>query len=363
MYQFVTEIYNDQGNSTIPDVAFHPDGRTFVVSYRENNQICIYESSTLSLLRTYQNPEAKLDWPLGLVVTNRHIIVSNKIDSKRKPGPPSFFNVYRIGDSSGEPITVFNTPPQYSGLGEAHSLDVHNGRLLATYSGKKNVWAIVSYSFDDETGIIYGPTSILKSWFESHGTPKGLCFNKEGTKIIVTIMGLSKHTNIINRFFRRKVIYRPIKIVINFIEVMLSKVKGQVVNKSQKNIVSDTDNSGIIIFDVDENGLLAEEPVQTFTGSQFSRPENVNLVGDLCSVSNTTSNTVNLYKYSGDYFPHAPWQTIKDHLSFPHDACLSPDKKMLVVANYGFGVVNGKVQWGKYLKPRSDKLTVFELHD
>ena len=57
------------------------------------------------------------------------------------------------------------------------------------------------------------------------------------------------------------------------------------------NFVSDTDNSGIAIFDMDENGLLADEPVHTFTGSQFSRPENVNLVGDLCSVSNTTSNT------------------------------------------------------------------------
>lgn len=144
MYRFVTEIHNDQGSSTIPDVAFHPDGRTFVVSYKENNQICIYDSSTLSLLRTYQNPEAKLDWPHGVVVTSRHIIVSNKIKSKRKPDPPAVFNVYRIGESSEKPITVFNTPKQYSGLGEAHSLDVHNGRLLASYSGSKEC---VGYCF------------------------------------------------------------------------------------------------------------------------------------------------------------------------------------------------------------------------
>jgi len=365
MYRFVSEIHNDQDSSNIPDVAFHPNGCTFAVSYKENNQIRVYDSSTQSILRTYQNPEAKLDWPHGVVVTNRHIIVSNKINSKRKPEPSSIFNIYRIGDSSGEPLTVFKTPKQYSGLGEAHSLDVHNGRLLATYSGRKNMWAIVSYSFDDETGIISGPTSILDSWFASNGIPKGLCFNNEGTKLIVTIISVNstKNANYINRFFRRKVIYRPIKIIIHVIKVIRSKFKKQNINQGQNNAVSNTDDDGIAIFDVDENGLLSEDPVQTVIGSQFSRPENVNVVRDLCAIPSTINNTIDLYNFNGDYFPDTPIQTIKDHLSFPHDVCFSPDKKILVVTNNGIGIVNGEIQWGKFLQPRSDKLTIFELQE
>ena len=150
MYRFVSENYNDQGSSRIPDVAFHPDGCTFTVSYKDNNHICVYDSSTQSLLRTYRNPEARLDWPHGVTMTNRHIIVSNKLNTKCVPRKPSVFNVYRIGEPSGEPITVFTTPVKY--LGEAHSFAVHNGRLLVTYCGEHNPWAVVTYSFDDETG-------------------------------------------------------------------------------------------------------------------------------------------------------------------------------------------------------------------
>ena len=304
-YRFVSEIHNDQNSSYIDSVAFHPDGHMFAASYGLNNQVRIYDSSTQCLLRTYQNPEARFDWPQGVTITNRHIIVSNKHRPIRKPGT---FNVYRVDDPSEEPLTVFTTPVKH--LREAHSFAVHNGRLLVTYCGK-GIGAIVSYCFDDEEGKISGPTSILDSQLVVQGDIKGLCFNEEGTKVIVTF----------------------------------------------------SDSNGMAIFDVDEDGVLSKAPVQTLQGSQFSRPENLSTAKGLCAIANTTNNTVNLYNYNGDHFPDSPVQVIRDHLSFPHDACLSPDKKILVVSNFGLNVVNGEPQWRSFLHPRNDKLTFYELQE
>jgi len=194
--------------------------------------------------------------------------------------------------------------------GSAHSLAVHNGRLLSTYCGK-GIGAIVSYCFDDEEGKISGPTSILDSRLVVQGGIKGLCFNEEGTKVIVTF----------------------------------------------------SDSNEVVIFDVDEEGVLSKVPVQTLRGSQFSRPENLSIAKGLCAITNLISETVNLYNFDGDHFPDSPVQVIRDRLSFPHDACLSPDKKMLVVSNLGIGVINGEPQWGSFRHPRSDKLTFYELQE
>jgi len=349
MYRFVSEIHNEQGSSRIPDVAFHPNGSMFAASYKENNQIRIYDSSTQSLLRTYQNPDARLDWPHGLTMTNRHIIVSNKRNCK--PLLPSIFNVYRIGEPSGEPITVFKTPMK--NFGEAHSFAVHNGRLLVTYCGNQKVWAVVTYRFDDETGKISGPTSILESWFTLRGSPKGLCFNEEGTKVIVTLARepQTKPPSLIG------------KVLWGVMKLTPSKFEKRYIDRKKKIGNTLIGSDGMAIFDVDEDGVLSNTPVQTLSGSQFSRPENVSIAKGSCIIANATNNSVSLYNYNDDHFPDFPMQVIQHRLSFPHDGCLSPDKKMLVVSDYGIGVINGKPQWNHFLYPRSDKLTIFELQE
>jgi len=354
MYHFVSVIHNDQSSSTVPDVAFHPNGSMFVVSYRENNQIRVYDSSTQSLLRTYRNPESRLNWPHGLTMTKRHIIVSNMLNCKTPS--PGFFNVYRIGDPSVEPLTVFTSPVKY--LHKAHSLAVHNGRLLVTYNGRKSIGAIASYCFDDEEGKISGPTSILEFWFALHGTPKGLCFNEEGTKVIVTLVraNLTEPAGYINKLLRGK-FSRKTK------EFVLSKFTESYIGQNKKSDKIITDSNGVAIFDVDEDGVLSKAPVQTLLGSQFSRPENVSITKSICAIANSSNDTVNLYNFDRDHFPDSPVQVIRDHLSFPHDACLSPDKKMLVVSNFGVGIINGKSKRGYFLHPRSDKLTFYELQE
>jgi len=319
MYRFVSEIINDQGSSNIPDVAFHPDGGMFAVSYKDINQIRVYDSSTRSLLRTYRNPEARLDWPHGVTMTNRHIIVSNKHNPTSKP---STFNVYRVADPSLEPHTVFTTPVKH--LCEVHSLTVHNGRLLATYCGKSfGKRAIVSYRFDDEEGKISGPTSVHKSCFINQRNPKGLCFNEEGTKVIVTLMkakvnggfehlfkkamsvAMERSIEISDKLRIRKYLRRTRKFV-------LLKLTNSYIGQNKKTDKTIDNYFGVAIFDVDEDGVLSKEPVQTLLGSQFSRPENVSVAKGLCAITNSISETVNLYNFFLEVFLILPDQTIKE---------------------------------------------------
>lgn len=316
----------------------------------------VYDSTTKDLLRVYQNPEAQLDFPHGLVMTNRHIILSNK---HRNINLPSRFNVYRIGDPSAKPVTVFTTPVKH--LREAHSLTLRDGLLLVTYSGK-GIGAIVSYRFDDEEGKISGPISILKSYFAAHGNPKGVCFNKEGTKVVVTL-GTAKLTDYISKLLRINRLLKEKGGIRRTIKIVLSKFTKLNLDQNNKSDKAINHSNGVVIFDVDENGVLSKTPVQTLLRSRFCRLENVSIVKDLCILADPVNNAVYIYNFDGDHFPDSPVQVIQDHLSFPHDACLSPDKKMLVVSNYGMAVVNDRPQWGKFLHPRSDKLTIYELRE
>jgi len=353
MYRFVSDIQNEGSNSRVPDVAFHPSGSMFAVSYGDHNQIRVFDSSTCTLLRTYQNPEAQLDWPHGVFMTDRHIIVSNKLNP---PDKPSVLNVYRIDDPSEKPVTVFTTPIEH--LREAHSLALHSQRLLITYCG--DIGAIVSYHFDDETGAISGPTDIQESWFTGYGVPKGICFNEEGTKVVITFE--KKMTrSILNKVQEAKRLLREKNGVQKLIRIALSKSLKPFMGHKKKSYKTFNLTNEIVIFDVDKNGVLSKEPARTLLKSDYCRLENISIVENLCAVADPLNDTVNLYNFDGDHFPDPPAQVIQDHLSFPHDACLSPDKKMLVITSYGIEVIDNKPQWGSYIQPRRDKVTIYEL--
>ena len=361
MYNFLSDIRGDGDNSFIPDVAFHPDGSMFAVSYRKN-QIRVFDSSTCKLLRTYQNQEAQLDWPHGLLLTNKHIIVSNKLTP---PVKPSILNVYRIDDPSDKPVTTFVTPIEH--LREAHSLALHGQRLLITYCGKGDSHAIVSYHFDDETGVISGPIDILESWFIGYGEPKGICFNEEGTKVIVsfvtdktTISEVTEKSDVVDMFKKVKTLLREK----NGAQKLVSKVfsKFSLLLSAHKEKAAKITN-GLVIFNVDQNGMLSKDPDQILLAPDYCRPENISIVGNLCAVADPLNGRVELYDFDGDHFPDKPIQVIHDNLSFPHDACLSPDKKMLVITNYGLEIIDEEVQWGKFLQPRRDHIAIYELQE
>ncbi len=323
-YRYVCDIPNADANSYIPDISFHPNGSVFAVTYRDNNQIRLFDSVTRKLLRAYENPSARLDWPHGVIMTDRHIIVSNKLNP---PAKPSILNVYRMDNPADDPVRVFPTPIEH--LREAHSLALHNKRLLATYCGK-GIGALVTYGFDDETGEISGPIDITESWFSEFGEPKGVCFNAQGTQAAITF-------------------------------VTEAEVSGNP-SKSKHDATTRIRN-GIAIFNVNEKGMLSSKPVYTKLESEYCRLENIDIRESLCAVADPLNDKVNLYRFREGHFPDKPTHVIQNHLSFPHDACLSPDKKMLVVTNNGIKVVDGKILWRNFTQPRSDKVTIFQLHE
>lgn len=355
MYQFLSEIPNDQAHSTIPDVAFSPDGRLFAATYKENNKINVYDTTTRTLLRSYQKPEAQLDWPHGLILTNRHIIVTNK----HLITQPSTLNVYRIDDPSEKPVFIFTTPLNH--LHAAHSIDINKGRLVVAHEGR-GARAIVSYHYDDDTGVITGPTSVHESkvTFPNHAEAKGICFTSDGEKVVVTLTTEypSTYIGMFKRGLRllreqdgfKYVVHRTLKKIIRYI-------MGQTI------AIDETIGhyTGLAVFHIDEHGKLSDEPIQIVHRSHFSRPENIHIIEDSCVLSDPANNIVSIYHYDGKQFSNDPAEVIQDHLSFPHDACFSPDRKMIVVANYGFEIVNNRPLWGKYHNPSGGKLTIHQL--
>lgn len=340
-YRFATDIVNELDSSFIPDVAFHPDGTCFAVSYRDNNQVRVYDTPSLRLSQTYQNPQAQLSFPHGLLVTKRHIIVSNKL--KAYSTDPSKLTVYRIGDISGEPVSVFTTPLER--LREAHSMDARNGLLYVTYCGK-NIGAILTYAFDDETGKITGPLDILEDWFSKYGEPKGICVNEDGSKAFVT-MAVDRIPG------RGHSIWRATD--------RLRKVHGwelQLSTLHRRNRAIDHHFNGIAVFDLDKHGTLSRAPVQVFKQTK-ARLENIHIVKDSCVIADPLNDRVYIYDLDNKRYFDRPPQVLNDHLAFPHDACFSPDKKLLVVTNYGIEVIEGRPQWETFRQPRSDKIRLY----
>ncbi|MGR9101097.1 MAG: hypothetical protein ACU826_11065 [Gammaproteobacteria bacterium] len=348
MYRLVTEIPNDQAKSYITDVAFHPDGGLYAVVYRDLNQIRLYDAATHSLVRTYRNPQAGLDWPHGAVMTDNHLIVSNKHHLMNRP---SVLNVYRIGDSSDEPAAVFPTPVKNLRL--AHSLAACGGIVLVTYYGK-GIRALVSYRFDDETGTLTGPVDLVDGWFGEHGNPKGVCFNREGNKVLVSVVS-EKPPDYRYKIHLLVSLFREERGMQRFLRLLGSKFKKK--NKAASPV------NGLAVFDVGKDGALSKSPSRVLPETKLSRLENISIAGEVCAVSDAVNNSVKLYRLDEECFPGAPVQVIAEGLFFPHDACLSPDSKLLVVSSYGVEILNGYPQWDQFLEPRQDKLSIYRRTD
>ena len=181
VYRLTEVIQNDGAPCLIPDVAFHPSGAYFAVTYQDVNEVRIYESRARKLLHVLRNPESQLDEPHGVFYSENYLVVTNRHRLKK----PSAINVYRNDGSIKKPIQIFQTP--FDHLREAHSLALRDGRLVATYC--ENVgWAgaIVCYGFNQRTGRITNPLDKVETWFSEYGHAKGICFNEDGTKLLVT---------------------------------------------------------------------------------------------------------------------------------------------------------------------------------
>ncbi len=153
VYRITEVIENDGAPCLIPDVAFHPSGAYFAVTYQDLNEVRIYESRTRKLLHVLRNPESQLDEPHGVFYSENYLVVTNRHRLKK----PSAINVYRNGGSNKKPIQIFQTP--FDHLREAHSLALRDGRLVATYcENVGRAGAIVCYGFNQKTGQNHKPS-------------------------------------------------------------------------------------------------------------------------------------------------------------------------------------------------------------
>jgi WD40 repeat protein len=126
-FTLTRELRNHGAPSLLPEVAFSPDGATFAASVQEHNEVRLYDTASGECLRTWSNPEAGFGEPHGLVLTERHLVVSNR----HYFSAPSDLRVYRLAAGDDRPVDCLTTP--FPGLVEAHSLALSRGRLLVTY--------------------------------------------------------------------------------------------------------------------------------------------------------------------------------------------------------------------------------------
>jgi hypothetical protein len=324
-------IPNEGVPSFINEVCFHPDGKIFAATYEHNNEVKLFDARSQSLIRVIRNPDAALNGPHGLLVTQKHIIVANK------GAFPCEFRIFRLGNESSRPSQTYTTP--YAHLAEGHSLALNGRRLVVTYcEGRGKKGAIVSYDYDDENGRIVGPVDIQERWFRRFGDAKGVSFNAAGDAIYVTFQS----------------------------DPVSPRLRGLV--ERVKNAVSfglrgRTSRNGIAMFAIDAHGRFGRRPLWRAVFSKFCRLENIHVRGEWAVLSNPDDGCVQLHDLQRDRAFQRPQQVLRDSLVFPHGAKMSPDGSLLLVSDNGLEVVDHEVRWKSFVSPRSDGLVLFERDD
>jgi hypothetical protein len=375
MYRITEVIENDGAPCLITDVAFHPSGACFAVIYQDVNEVRIYESRTRKLLHVLRNPESELDEPHGIFYTENYLIVTNRHQLKK----PSLINVYRNSGSTKKPIQIFQTP--FDHLIEAHSLAVRDGRLVATYC--ENVGAIVCYGFNQKTGKITDPLDKVETWFSDYGEAKGICFNEDGTKLLVTFQSelvdrvpTSIHEKVLFSFERdnglsltKKLLNLSLRSIKSATRTLINRrIHNENINPDpnlsqltkfnlQKN---KPDKNGIAIFSVNAQGKIDCKPEEIIVREKFCRLENIDILDGVCAIPDTLHQAVLLYDMRWDPKLKHPFQTIDLGRTLPHGVRFSPDGRLLIITTFAKEVVNERIQWESWLSPREDNFFVCE---
>ncbi len=336
MYHLTNVIPSDSPLSLLLEVAFNPSGTLFAVSHGQANEVVVFDAHTRSVLRVYQNPDARLDNPHGVLLTDKHIIVGNAHGALR----PSTFTIYNLDDPSQMPVSVYETPYQH--LREAHSLDRRNNILVVTYpvSADGRHGAVVSYRFDDEAGMICGPICMRESFFTQYGEPKGVAFNGDSSQIFFTFCTEHSTPALINYPRRLKMAWQVWRSngAAEFFRYLCSKA---VKVYNARRMRGPELKNGIAIFDISDGGVLSEQPVRVLQRALYCRLENIQIVGETALLADTINGRVDLHDLAQDPLLETPVYTITDKLTLPHGAKLSPDQT---------GVGHNQL-WAKGLKP------------
>jgi hypothetical protein len=382
MYRIAEIIENDGAPSFVGEVSFHPSGSYFAATYYHLNEVRIYDSHTRKLLQVLRNPKSELDDPHAVLFTEKYLLVGNEHNLKR----PGTINVYRNGGTITKPIQRFQSP--FSHLREPHTFAMRGGRLAVTYS--ENLapsGAIVSYGFNEETGKITDPLDKTESWFSEYGDPKGICFNADGTKILVTFesdkqlsigqlsvggkvfrsLASDKDLPVSDRLanlsykainkFRRVILHRAQSF--NKTLKSVRRKKSVELEKPNPQHIKPTQN-GIAVFSINAEGKIARSPDHVIVRKNFCRLENIDVFDRTCLITDLVNQSLFLYDLTRDIEFRNPIQTINFGKAVPHGAKFSPDGRLLVTTCLGVKTVNQEPRWGEWESPREDKIVVFE---
>jgi DNA-binding beta-propeller fold protein YncE len=378
MYHIAEILGNDRAPSHIAEISFHPSGSYFAVTYEHLNEVRIFDSQTRKLLQLLGNPESQLSNPHGVLFTEKYLLVSNANDLSK----PGTINVYRNDGTITKPIQIFQSP--FSHLREPHSLALRGGRLVATYA--ENVapsGAVVCYGFNEETGTITGPLDKTESWFSEYGDPKGICFNADGTKILVTFKSYKQYS-VVGKIFRSFALdgHLPVQTrLMNLSNKAIRKVKNKIlqssrafndarrislsersveIEKPNPQYVTPTKN-GLATFSISTEGKIARRPEQVIERKDFCRLENIDIFGGTCAVTDTVNHLLLLFDLTQDQNFTNPFHIVNLGNATPHGAKFSPDGSLLVISSLGRKIVNQEIIFRNiWESPREDKIFVLE---
>ena len=356
MYRLSASIPNDMALNLIPEVAFNPSGSIFAVSHQQSNEVVLYDAGTRTVLRVFKNPDAGLDNPHGVLLSEQHLIVSNTHGVTR----PSSFSIYNLHDSADRPVSVCATP--FPHLREAHSLARHNDILAVSYcQNVEGPGALVSYRYDDAAGVISGPITVRESCFGKFGQPKGVAVSAGGSEVYCTYATQKRMTglpNYLRRLKAARMIWKK-RSLADFSNYLWAKSKKRF--EAMQAPMPEVKN-GIAIFAVNNRGELSDQPVRVLERETFCRLENIDIVGDTVILCDTINGQVYLHDLAQDPQLAAPVQTISESVVLPHGAKLSPDLSMLVVTNYGLKVENQIIHWMTPGQGYTNSVLVYERH-
>lgn len=352
-FTLTRELRNPGAPSLLPEVAFSADGAFFAASFQEQNQVRLFDVTTGKVLRTWANPDAGFGEPHGVLLTERHLLVSNRHYFLA----PSDIKVYDLNAEDDHPVHSLTTP--FPGLVEAHSLALSNGRLLVSYcEGDGRTGGLVCYGYDDKSGRLGEPLSVVEDCFRSLGDPKGVSFFDGGRRVIVSFNSLKANPplqRLALRYLRRwyRNLDRP---TASSLQRALGVLRGRPVNHRRPLPILE---NGLAIFSIDPEGRLSPEPERVLLRDSFCRLENVHCQGDTCVVADTINGQVLLYDLASDPELGHPTRILREGVSLPHGVKLSPDGRTLVVSNYGLRSWRQDILWHGWSDPRRDTISIY----
>lgn len=357
-YQFEQLLLPGDSPSMVPDLAISPNGRLFCMACLTANQIKVYDLETRECLRIYENPRAQLDHPHAIAMTDRFVLVGNKMDPEDRP---ALLQVFDLDAADDGPICSLSTPLPY--LREAHSFSLSGNRLLVTYAGTGRR-ALVCYAFDPGNGKIGEILDSTEDWFTGFGTPKGVCFNAAGTGALVTFISVKRIPSTLRQKLGRGIWLLRQRQGLRRLAGKFAAKFGELLRSGQMSTGEHaTRHNGVALFSVSPEGSLSREPLQLHIESGYTRLENVDLCRGQCVLADPLRGEILVTRLTARGLPSDPESVISEHLSFPHCGRLAPDGKTLLVANYGLRVDRDKPQWHQFTEQRTDGVAVFRAQE